>query len=95
MKFKIGYESYKNIINTKRIYITKESFKLLNDKNISQYFINGNYKCVPHSIKQVNILILLIGFNTSHQRFELTIIITLNSEDDENYKRLYLFLKTN
>ena len=49
----------------------------------------------PHDINSVNVLILLIGFNTSHQRFEMISIIILNSEYYENYKHLYLFLKTN
>ena len=95
MKFKIEYLNENNTTNTIRIYATNDSIKLLNDKNISQYFIDGTYKCVPHSINSINVLILLIGYNTSNQRFEMASIITLNAEDYENYKHLYLFLKSN
>ena len=85
----------KKVSNTISIYSTNESIKLLNDENISQYFIYGAYKYLPHSINSINVLILLIGFNKINERFELAVLITLNSEEYENYKIKHTFLNTN
>ena len=63
LKVKIEYLNEKNPKNTIRLYGTSESIKLFNDKNISKYFVDGTYKCVPHSIYSINVLILIIGFN--------------------------------
>ena len=91
IKFKIEFVNEKNSTNIIRIYVTNDSIKLFNDKNISQYLIDDNYKCVPHSINSVSVLILLIGFYTSNKRFKMVSIITLNSEKYENYRHLIYF----
>ena len=95
LKVKIEFQNEKNLKNTIRLYATSESLKLFNDKNISQYFLVGTYKCVPHSINSINVLILIIGFNKLRERFELVSVVTFNSEGYENFKQLYNFLKTN
>ena len=95
LKVKIEYLNEKNTKNTIRLYATSESIKLFNDKNISQYFVDGTYKCVPHSINSINVLILIIGFNKVTEKFELVSVVTFNSEGYENYKQLYSFLKSN
>ena len=84
----------KKIKNTIRIYGTETSIHLLNDPDITQYFIDETYRCVPHSIKSVNVLILLIGYNKKLQIFELCLIATMNKENLDMYKQFYLQLKT-
>ena len=68
--------------------------KLLNNENIDQYFIDGTYHCVPHSIESINVLVTLIGFNKRNSIFELCLIATLNNEQYDNYKNLYSILTT-
>ena len=98
LKFKLIYISKdkknENIKNTIRIFGTDNSLELLNNANIDQYFIDGTYHCVPHSIDSVNVLITLIGYNKKYRQFELCLIVTFNNEKFENYKNLYSILKT-
>ena len=56
LKLKIEYQTIdsttKKVINkTIRIFATDKSLKLLKNENIEQYFIDGTYHCVPHSIE--------------------------------------------
>ena len=95
LKVKIEFQNEKNLKNTIRLYATSESLKLFNDKNISQYFLDYTYKCVPHSNNSIHVLLLIIGFNKLRERFELVSVVTFNSEGYENFKQLYNFLKTN
>ena len=80
----------KNVI---RIFATEETLKLLNDDEITQYFIDGTYKCVPHSINTIKVLILLIAFNAKKNNFELCLIATLTKEDKNTFIQFYTYLK--
>lgn len=96
LKIKIEYNegnvnSEKNII---RIYGIKESLKLLDDDDVTQYFIDGTYKCVPNAIKSAKVLIILIAYNARLKKFELCIVSTFSKEDKETFKQFYSLLKT-
>ena len=74
-----------------------DSPKLFNDDNIKQYFIDRAYKCVPHSIEYINVLIVLIVLichNPKINQFELCLLATLNNKEIENYINFYKLLKT-
>jgi len=95
LKLKIEFfpnekDKYQNVI---RIYGTEESLKLLNDNKIGQYFIDCTYKCVPHSLNPINVLIILIAYNHINKKFELCLIATFTKEDKETFKQFYSLLK--
>ena len=78
-----------------RIYGTNEMLKLQPSSKISQYFIDGSYKCLPRNQKQAKVLILLIGFNTERNMFELCCYSVFSKEDTDIYVKFYQILKTN
>ena len=80
--------------NTIRIFATDYSLLLLNNSKVDQYFIDGTYHCVPHSIDTVNVLIVLICYNKLHRLFELCLMTIFNNEQYENYKNFYSILKS-
>jgi len=95
LKLKIEFfpnekDKYQNVI---RIYGTEESLKLLNDNKIGQYFIDCTYKCVPHSLNPINVLIILIAYNHINKKFELCLIASFTNEDKETFKQFYSILK--
>ena len=95
LKLKIDFfpNEKDNEQNVIRIYGTDESLKLLNDNKVTQYFIDGTYKCVPYSLKSVNVLIILISYNHINKNFELCLIANFTKEDKENFKQFYSLLK--
>ena len=92
--FKYYDENTKNMESI-RIYGTNESLKLLSSSKISQYFIDGTYKCLPINQKEAKVLILLIGFNTERNMFELCCCSVFSKEDTDIYVKFYQILKTN
>ena len=66
-----------------RIFVTHETISLLNNKNISQYFIDETYKCISYLLKDIKALILLICYNEDKDLFELRLISTFSHEDTE------------
>jgi len=95
LKLKIEFfpnekDKYQNVIGVCGI---EESLKLLNDNKITRYFIDGTYKCVPHSLKSINVLIILIAYNQINKKFELSLIATFTKEDKETFKQFYSLLK--
>ena len=92
MKLILIYPDNK-IDKTIRIFGTKNSLKLLIDGMVTQYFIDGTYKCVPHSLDTIEVLILLIAYNNEYKQFELVLAATLNKEDADIYNQFYGFLK--
>ena len=64
------------------------------DKNDTQYFIDGAYKCVPHSLDSVKVLLLLIAYNAELKQFELALAATFNKEDTDIYMQFYSFIKS-
>ena len=92
MKLKLIYPDNK-IDKTIRIFGTKNSLKLLSDEMVTQYFIDGTYKCVPHSLDTVEVLIILIAYNNEYKQFEHVLAATLNKEDADIYNQFYGFLK--
>ena len=76
LKVKIEYYSKDkpNEKNTIRIFGIDESLKLLDNAEFTQYFIDGIYKCIPHSVNSINVLILLIAYNSRRNQFEICLI---------------------
>lgn len=104
MQMKLNYnsESYtldnkdkKKIENNRiiRIFATKESLSLLSNKNSSQFFIDGTYKCIPYFLSDIKVFILLICYNEENDLFELCLIATFSHEDTDCYKTFYSYLK--
>ena len=59
-----------------KIFATKLTLKLLSSKTISQYYQDGTYKIIPN-LKEIKVLIVLIGKNISFIKFELILVATL------------------
>ena len=78
-----------------RIFATEESLKLLSSKNISQYFIDSTYRCIPNSQNNYEAFVLLIGYNTIREMFELCCCAIFSKEDTIIYKKFYETLKYN
>ena len=94
LKIKLEFmQENKSETYTIRIYGTNESIKLLNDPSVTQYFIDGTYRCVPHTIKSVNALVAIVCYNAETKKFELCLIATMNKEDFDCYKQFYSLLK--
>ena len=72
---------------------TKNSLELINDKKVTLYFIDGTYKCVPHSLDSVNVLLILIAYNADLKQFELALAATFNKENKDIYTQFYSFIK--
>ena len=56
---------------TIRIFAINESLNLFDFPDVSKYYIKGTYKCIPHSVNSINVLILLIGYNKRSKQFEI------------------------
>lgn len=78
-----------------RIFATEENLKLLSSKNISQYFIDSTYRCIPNSQNNYEAFVLLIGYNTIREMFELCCCAIFSKEDTIIYKKFYETLKYN
>ena len=78
-----------------RIFGTDESLKLLSSKHISQYFIDSTYRCLPINQKNIKALVLLIGYNTEREMFELCCAAVFSKEDSNIYSKFYEILKNN
>jgi len=48
---------------------------------------------LPHSLKSINVLIILIAYNNINKKFELCLIATFTKEDKETFKQFYSLLK--
>ena len=75
-----------------KIFGTKKSMENLSNKNFSQYFLDSTYKCIPNNLG-CKALLLIIGYNTSNDNFELCSAILLTHEDNETLSELYYYLK--
>lgn len=81
------------ILKKIRIYGTKKSMKLLTDKEISQYFTDCTYKCLPSELLNKSSLLVLLGYNHKIDKFLLVLIRILSHEDSDIYTEFYNFLK--
>ena len=72
---------------------TKYSLNLLNDDKIIQYFIDNTYRCVPLNYINTKSLLLIVGYNSQHDMFELCCVAILSSENAELLIELYDHLK--
>ena len=96
---KIEFISNKTINNsvyvTKciRLYGTKESCALLDNKFVTQYFVDNTYKCVPKTIENANSLLLLLGYNSNLDIFEICLAALMSHEDSEIMIEFYNHLK--
>ena len=66
---------------------------LLKSKEISQYFTDCTYKCLPHKIKGNEDLLVLLGYNHFKDKLLLILIIILSLLSEEIYSEFYNFLK--
>ena len=78
-----------------RIFGTEESLNLLSSKNITQYFIDSTYKCLPANQKAIKAFVLLIGYNLERDMFELCCAAVFSKEDSNIYTQFYETLKNN
>ena len=83
----------KNIEKYFRIYGTQNSMSLLNSKNISQYFTDCTYKCLPNELKGECSLLVLLGYDYQMDKFRLILIAILSHESADIYTEFYNFLK--
>ena len=67
--------------------------KNLSNKDFSQFFVDSTYKCVLNNIKNIKCLLLIIGYNSSKDSFELCCSVLLSNEDSETLIELYSYLK--
>ena len=75
-----------------KIFGTKKSLENLSNNYFSQYFLDSTYKCIPNNLGY-KALLLIIGYNTSNDNFELCSAILLTHEDNETLSELYYYLK--
>lgn len=70
---KLGYyakdDNDTEIKNVIRIYGLENSLNLLSSNDITQYFIDRTYKCLPNLIPSTNVLIIVIGYNANIDRY--------------------------
>ena len=66
---------------------------LLHSNEINQYFTDCTYKCIPADLKNVNALMVLLGYNFKIDKFQLVLIALLSSEESDIFIELYNFLK--
>lgn len=73
--------TYKNILYIKDIYIimNKNMKFYINNKDITQHFIDCTYYCIPPGFKDMKMLVLL-GFDNSKKKLALTIIKILENK---------------
>ena len=95
LKCKMDYIDIKNrdIKKNFRIFDTSYSLGLLHIKDISQYFTDYTYKCIPSDLIDINALLILIGYNHRLDKFQLVLIALLSNEDTDIFRELYNFLK--
>ena len=95
MVCKLEYVDYKDKETEKnfRIYATKKSISLLYSKDISQYFTDCTYKCLPSELSNKSSLLVLLGYNFKIDKFQLILIGILSHEDSDIYTEFYNFLK--
>ena len=67
-------EKYKSF----KIYGTPKSISLLNNEDITQYFVDTTYKCLPNEIEEAKSLFVLIGYNSKKDLFELILVAILS-----------------
>ena len=80
IKYKdIKTQNYKKFL----IYSTDLSISLLNSKEINQYFIDTTFRCLPNEIHDSNSLLVMLGYNTSKDMFELILVALLSNEDNK------------
>ena len=76
-----------------RIYGTYKSMGLLNNPDISQYFTDCTYRCLPSELTNKSSLLVLLGYNYKFDKFKLVLIGILSHEDSDIYTEFYNFLK--
>ena len=76
-----------------KIYGTNKSMQNLSNKDFTQFFVDSTYKCIPNNMKDIKAFLLVIGYNSSIDSFELCCAILLSSEDTETLIELYSYLK--
>ena len=78
-----------------RIFATQKSISLLKDTNIKQYFIDTTYRCIPHELDDSKSLLVMIGYNSAKDLFELILVGLLSNEDTNIFKDFYNFIINN
>ena len=71
----------KEIEKNFRIFETTNSMILLYSKNISQYFTDWTYKCIPAGLENRTAMIILIWYNNSLDKIQLILIVLISNED--------------
>jgi len=66
---------------------------LLTCKDINQFFIDTTYKCLPNELEDAKSFLVLIGYNTKKDLFELILVAILSYEDLDIFSIFYNFLK--
>lgn len=90
---KLDYIDYKNkdVEKNFRIYGTNKSISLLYSKDISQYFTDCTYKCLPSELSNKASLLVLLGYNYKIDKFQLVLIGILSHEDSDINIEFYNF----
>ena len=76
-----------------KIYGTHKSISLLNNEDITQYFVDTTYKCLPNEIEEAKSLLVLIGYNSKKDLFERILVAILSDEDADIFYSFYNFIK--
>lgn len=76
-----------------KLFGTINSMSFLNDKNITQYFIDSTYKCLPNNMPKCKTFLLIIGYDCSIDSFQLCCAATLSHKDYDTLCELYSYLK--
>ena len=79
------------IQHTIKILRTKISMQNLSNKYFTQFFVDSTYKCIPNNLGY-KALLLIIGYNSKNDNFELYSAILLTHEDNETLSELYYYL---
>ena len=66
---------------------------ILSNKDINQYYIDLNYKCIPFNSLDIKVLILFIYYNQKKDLYELHLDSTFSHEDTNTFITFYTYLK--
>lgn len=91
---KFEYLDIKNNDKNKifNIFATSYSLSLSNSPEISQYFTDCTYKCVPNELKGKYSLLVILGYNCKSDKFQHVLLALLSSEDSDMYVNFDNFL---
>ena len=70
-----------------------KSMGVLYNQDISQYFTDCTYRCLPSDLTNKSSLLVLLGYNYKLDKFKLTLIFLLSHKDSDICTVFHNFLK--